>query len=390
MYRQIDRTDTVWAEFPATTDPMMDPYEVLIDRVQQLDLELQTVNIELESTSEQLRRVGRQNTLILESLPIGAMLIDRTGFIRMVNRKAQELLHLENQSCKGILVDRVWAARGFPTVPCAEWEYQGRTLKCWETVMDEPGSPSGESIRFIQEVHHEQPQTHQEGLLALGEMVGHIAHEIRNPLGSIELFANMLGQRLQDYKERQTLSAHLSTSVRALDQVLSNVLAFANPQHARMREISIRSLLDEVEVLACQKLRAHRITIKRMIDEDAELIQADGVRLRQVCLNLLLNAIQASPEGGIIEVDCQREWSIDHSLSHFEEKESIVLRIRDFGQGIAKSDVPKVFDPFFSKREGGTGLGLSIVRQAMEAHRGTVHIRSEEGLGTTVSLSIPL
>ena len=266
-------------------------------------------------------------------------------------------------------------------------------LQVWEEVLGQPGTVSCCTIRLIKDVtqisHMQRQLKHHKQLATLGEMVGKVAHDIRNPLGSIELFSSLLTRATDDEQEREYLSAHLKISVRTIDQLISNLLVLAKPHSLNITKVHVRTLLDSVELLVVQPLQDCQITLKRYIDPGTEWIQADERLLRQVCLNVLLNAISASSQGGVVEIDCRKEPKPLNRPHAARKKEWAVLRFRDYGIGIAQDILPKVFDPFFSKGKSGTGLGLSVAKQVMEDHRGQITLTSEEGKGTTVSLYIP-
>jgi len=236
--------------------------------------------------------------------------------------------------------------------------------------------------------HHSEIDQ-RERLASLGEKIGRIAHDIRNPLGSIELLATLLGKEIRDEKERRTLSGHLVKSVRSLEQLLSNLLVWTKPLMPHLKDVSVRSLAKHIEQAACFSIRDHHATLQWQIAPDAEWMRVDEGLVQQALLNVAQNAMHASPEDSVIELSCHREtgpcgWARSLTGGSF-----MVFRIEDHGCGISPDDCACVFRPFFSGREGGTGLGLSIVNHIMKVHGGTVTLTSQEGRGTTVELCFP-
>ena len=334
-----------------------------------------------------------RRTQISGCLPVGVIVVERTGRIELLNQAAREMLGLGKQSLEAHSVRDLWNDLGLPVVPFSNWEHKGRVLASWEQALGDPGKSPRWRVLLFKDITSEaclrDRLARQDRLARMGEKIGRIVHEIRNPLGSIELFATLLGEGTQDEAERRSLSGHLSTSICLLEQLLSNLLVSSKPDQLTIKNVHLVSLWDKVELLSQQHLRNRRIMLKRTIEPEAEWIQADETLTRQACLNILLNAIQASPVGGIIEIRCRRITNHAAFQESATKREMMILSVQDHGCGIESEDLSKVLDPFFSKREGGTGLGLSIVHQVMDAHRGDVTVESQQGKGTTVALCFP-
>ena len=391
MYQKMNQPSWVRLE---THHPVMGgasgPFS---EQVRPSDLEKQTLSIALQTKLEENRQLRRQRTKVFDHLPVGVIFINPGGSIQAVNQAAKTMLELGDGTAIQRPVQELWEKCGLPPVPFSQCEYRGRVLEVWEEVVGNPGTVSCCTIRVIEDVTQisslQEQLKHQKQLASLGEMVGKVAHDIRNPLGSIELFSSLLTRAREDEREREYLSAHLKTSVRTIDQLLANLLVLTKPPALNLTNVHVRTLLDQVELLVIQPLQECQITLKRSIDPGTEWIHADERLLRQVCLNVLLNAISASSKGAIIEIDCRKEPG-PVSCSHAAGRAQwAVLHIRDSGVGMDQDILPKVFDPFVSKGKNGTGLGLSIAKQVIEAHRGQITVTSEEGKGTTVSLYIP-
>ena len=362
-------------------------------QVRLADLEQHTLSIALQTKLEENRQLRRQRTKVFDHLPVGVIFINPGGSIQAVNQAAKTMLELGDWTAIQRPVQELWEKCGLPPVPFSQYEYRGRVLRVWEEVVGNPGTVSCCTMRVIENVtqisHLQEQLERQKQLATVGEMVGKVAHDIRNPLGSIELFSSLLTRAGEDEPERHYLSAHLKTSVRTIDQLISNLLVLIEPPALHLTKVHVRTLLDQVELLVVQPLQESQITLKRSIDPGTEWIQADERLLRQVCVNVLLNAISASSKGASIEIDCQKEPGPLNGSNAGRQEKWVVLRIRDSGVGMDQDILPKVFDPFVSKGKKGTGLGLSIAKQVVDAHGGQMTLTSEEGKGTTVSLYIP-
>lgn len=232
-------------------------------------------------------------------------------------------------------------------------------------------------------------EEHQLRLARLGEQVGRLAHDIRNPLASIEWFASLLGRDYQSQEERQELADHCIRAVRSLDHLVSNMLVFSSPLQGKREPVHLQTLLDDVELLAWCPLRSNRLTICRYSENNVPMIWGQESLLKQVVLNLLMNAIHASKPESFIEIYCRKDSRLIEQQGKQTSKHGLLLRIRDHGCGMSEEERSNMFRPFYSNRKGGTGLGLSIVQQIVHIHHGLIDITSQQGKGTTVDLFFP-
>jgi signal transduction histidine kinase len=232
-------------------------------------------------------------------------------------------------------------------------------------------------------------EEHRQRLAGLGEKVGRLAHDIRNPLTSIEWFATLLGRDHHSQEERQALAEHCIQAVRSLDDLVSNILVASSPLNAGQEAVCLLSLFDDVELLAMYPLRKKRLTIHRRREGQLSTIRGQESLLKQVLLNLLINAIHASEPDSRIEIHCRNESRLVSEHGNQNLEQGVALRIQDHGCGMSKEELSNMFSPFYSKRKGGTGLGLSIVKQIVHIHHGLIDITSQQGKGTSVDLFFP-
>jgi signal transduction histidine kinase len=232
-------------------------------------------------------------------------------------------------------------------------------------------------------------EEHRQRLADLGEKVGRLAHDIRNPLTSIEWFATLLGRDHHSQEERQELADHCIQAVHSLDHLVSNILVASAPLNAGREAVCLLSLFDDVELLAMYPLRKKRLTIHRRREGQLSTIRGHESLLKQVLLNLLMNAIHASEPDSPIEIHGRNESRLVSEHGNQNLEQGIALRIRDHGCGMSREELSNMFRPFYSKRKGGTGLGLSIVKQIVHLHHGLIDITSQQGKGTTVDLFFP-
>jgi signal transduction histidine kinase len=276
----------------------------------------------------------------------------------------------------------------------SEWDVDGLALD--EGTISRSRNPSLHVS--IQSTGEENPglgtlgrsdEEHRQRLVDIGGKVGCLAHDIRNPLSSIEWFASLLGREQHSQEERQELAEHCVQAVRSLDRLVSNILIFSSPLQAARETVNFFTVCQEVEVLARYPLRKKRVTIHHHQEEPLASIRGEESLLKQGLLNLLVNAIHASEPDSTIEIHCR------NASRHIDEegktslKHGVVLRIRDFGCGMSEEELSNIFRPFYSRRKGGTGLGLPIVKHIVHLHHGVIDITSQQGKGTTVDLFFP-
>lgn len=263
-----------------------------------------------------------------------------------------------------------------------ERSYQVLTARVQElTVELEVSNQALRQSRNENERLEEQVQRSQR-LAAMGEMAARLAHEIRSPLGSIELFASLLRKELRDNPARCVLAEHICTAVRATDHLIGNTLSFVSPRRPKREPVALRKLLAEAVLLATPLIETHRVRVVTGPEagdaREGDLVQGDEGMLRQVALNLILNAVQAMPAGGELRINLRERAD-----------GAVGLSFTDSGTGIAPADRARLFDPFFTTRDGGTGLGLAIVHNGVVAHGGWIDVESEVGKGSTFTVVLP-
>lgn len=214
-------------------------------------------------------------------------------------------------------------------------------------------------------------------LEALGRMAAEIAHEVRNPLCSIRLFACLLRDELDESGMSPEMADRILAATTGLETAVSNLLAFATPPKGAALRFDLADLAADVCALLGPVSAQRGVSIRGPREGETCKVEGDPEALRQVLLNLLGNSLAATDRGGFIEVGARLD------------SERAVLEVSDSGCGIASEDLPRVFDPFFSKTAGGTGLGLSIVHGIVERHGGRIRLESEPGRGTRARVEIP-
>jgi signal transduction histidine kinase len=215
-------------------------------------------------------------------------------------------------------------------------------------------------------------------LSALGELSAGLAHEIRNPIGSIEGALRIL-QRLELPEEtRQEFGELAQKEVNRLKGLVSDFLDFARPQAPRCKPTDLADLLESVRSLAAETAEMAGVTIRIQTAENLSAISIDREQMKQVLLNLVLNAIQATPGGGEVVLRADKET------------DSVAIHVQDEGIGIEPENLEKIFDPFFTTRADGTGLGLSIAYNIVSQHGGHIAVQRNPERGMAFTVTLPL
>ncbi len=214
-------------------------------------------------------------------------------------------------------------------------------------------------------------------LATIGELAAGAAHEIRNPLTAIRSSLQYLEGREKDETARKLLSAALVETSR-INEILSALLAFSRPSDIIRERLDLRKILaDSLDLVAYQASK-EKIAVER--DFSAPLpVLADEAQLKQLFLNLCLNAVEAMPSGGRLRIEGRPV-----------EDRKILVSVSDTGDGIPEDCLDRIFDPFFTTKTNGTGLGLSICDHIVKAHDGDIEVKSKAGRGATIIVRFPL
>jgi signal transduction histidine kinase len=227
----------------------------------------------------------------------------------------------------------------------------------------------------LQKVQEEIVQT--EKMSTLGYISAGMAHEIRNPLNSIGLYVQLLKGGLDD-PERVEFLEKIEMEVRRIDGILRKLMDAVKWPRYHLQQVSITKVIDSLLDLFQSRVKMHDIRVERDYRVTPPAILADAAEIEQIFSNLLANAIEEMTEGGILSVVLDREDDTVH------------IFVTDTGKGIPQEDLQRIFDPFFTTKNTGTGLGLSVVLRIIRTYNGKIEVISEEGKGTTFSVSLPL
>ncbi len=361
--------------FTKTTASMEEAYRHLQQRVTDLDQELATKNLQLALTTDYLSN-------LLESISDGVIAVDMSETITRFNRAASSVLGFEAQDVVGRPFPSVFG-RSFaaPAMPGA-MELQarsGRRVPVSEkdsTIADRDGNRLGfvKTFQDLSELSALREQVRQiDRLAAIGEMAATVAHEIRNPLGGIRGFATFLAQDTPEDDPRHRLVQKILTGTSSLEKVVSGLLEYTRPVELKLVPTSCAAIAQAA--LRYMEYDPSRITIFTEVDLDLRIL-ADADKIRQVLMNVLMNAVQSITGRGEIRVSAEADGNLVH------------LVVQDTGCGMNEKELKQIFSPFYTTKEKGTGLGMAVSQKIVDGHGGVLSADSEPGKGTRIAIQL--
>jgi signal transduction histidine kinase len=255
-------------------------------------------------------------------------------------------------------------------------------------VRDDGGETVGAVMLFKDLTRVEQLEERErlrDRLAAVGQMAAVIAHEVKNPLGGIEVMAGLLRRKISELPEAQALLTDIIKEAKMANAIVQEVLDFVRPIRLQVEPTSIADALRSAVTLADSKARRGGVEVEKLVAADLT-IEADQHQLMQLFTNLLINAYEAMDSRGRVVVTAERARLEDGG----DGREAVRIEIADNGPGMPPDVADKVFDPFFTTKAQGSGLGLAIVRKIVDAHDGQLDLRTSQGSGTTIRVTLPV
>ena len=228
----------------------------------------------------------------------------------------------------------------------------------------------------LEHAHHEILLT--EKLASLGHLSAGMAHEIRNPLNSISLFAQVLTSGLKNEPEMKSYSEKILNEVERIDAILVKLLSTSKRANFQLRSIRLADVIDASLKPFLAQIQAQNVKLTKTLQENTPSILADADEFGQVFSNLFANALFEMKQGGSLSVTLECDDS------------EVLVTVSDTGDGIPEEHMNKIFDPFFTTKERGTGFGLSVVLRIVKTYSGRIHVKSQPGQGTTFQIWLPL
>ncbi|GAW31091.1 sensor histidine kinase [Carboxydocella sp. JDF658] len=224
----------------------------------------------------------------------------------------------------------------------------------------------------------EEQLAQSDRLAALGRLVAGVAHEIRNPLGIMKTTLQVMREEFADQRELQEYLQVLQEQVERQNKTVQEFLAYARPVPPVIQPLNVNTVIDSVLYLAGPYIQRQQVMVKTALEPELPRVAGDGEKLKQVFLNLVLNAVEAMPDGGEL------------NISSYQEENWVIVQFADTGPGIAEEDLTRVFEPFYTTKPGGMGLGLALAYKMIEQQRGLIEVKSSRGAGTIFRVKLPL
>jgi len=340
--------------------------------------------------------------------------INNDGIVSLINKKGCEVLGYKEEE----IIDKNWfdlcaperdrkeRKETFKKVMAGEIEeaedYENSIITksgeeriiAWHntTLTDEKGRiigtlSSGKDI--TQRKQTEEELIRSEKLVSLGQLAASVAHEVNNPLAGVLIYIKLLlkkytEKKLQtDVTEKQLLK--MEKELQRTSRIIRNLLDFSRQSEPNMRAVEINNVIEAALQLVGHQISLENIKLKKELDEQLPLVLADFDKIQQVLINIIMNAIQAMPDGGNLEITTSVAKGIKIGES---DKNTVRIDISDTGVGISKENLSKLFTPFFTTKEKGkgVGLGLPVVHGIIEQHKGKIEVNSEPDVGTTFTI----
>jgi PAS domain S-box-containing protein len=366
--------------------------------LRQVSSQLENAYKKLEERAIQLINIQDYTQSILRSITSGVLTVGPDGSVATANPAAERMLGMSEfemvprpigslfQSDGGISIDVAKVLAGRLPLAMREATLQmahGREVHVQASTsrMRAVGGTVLGAVVTLEDVSDIKALTAQliraDRLAAMGELTAGVAHEVRNPLGVIRASVQLLDDAQVDHVRIHEAAEVIKQEIDRLDRVIKALLDFGRPSKPTLVQTDINSVLEDVVLFTSRFAKQHGVRIEERFDDDLPEVFGDPDQLKQVFLNLVTNAVQAIGESeGRIVIETRSEGDY------------IETTVADDGPGISSRDLPKVFDPFFTKRAEGTGLGLTIVHRIIDEHEGHIEVESSDA-GTTFKVTLP-
>ncbi len=350
--------ENAFQEFSRASDSVINYYSVLEGQIKQLKKEIEEKNRELTRAKEYLRT-------ILDSLPVSVVVADNE-MILFRNIKAEQLgfdcltADLKNET---LSVGELKNNKG---------HYRWRKEKLGAQFEDK------EVIVFedVTEIEKMKERLERdERLRAMGEMAARISHEIKNPLGSMELFLSMLQSERLRKKDKQYVE-HILFGVKTIDRIINNILSYTRPKTLTLKKERLAGIIENILDFMSISMQSREIEVRLNSLYDG-VCHFDPDLMRLVMMNFISNAIEAIDKKGMITIDIR------------DEENYALIVVSDSGVGMSEDVRKNIFNPFFTTKDKGVGLGLFIAYNIIKAHHGYVEVESSEGEGASFFVYIP-
>ncbi len=332
---------------------------------------------------------------LMSTLQDGLILFTRDGRIVLVSASAERFIGRPRGEMLGRMVEEVFddsnrlgrivldAFALRQEVPSREIELErGRRVQLALDFISERGVPIGAllTVRDAESVRRIENEIElSRRLAAIGRLTSGVAHEVKNPINAIVIHLEILRERiLQLDPETRRHMDIINSEIHRLDRVVKTLVDFSRPVELRLCAIDLRSLAAEVIALAAPEACSHNVEIVHDFGQQPLPIRVDSDLMKQAVLNVVINGVQAMPDGGIL------------TLRAFATSQAAVLEVHDTGAGVSPENRDKIFNLYFTTKKSGSGIGLAMTFRAVQLHNGVLDLDSESQQGTTFRFMLPL
>ena len=343
------------------------------------------VNKKLKKSLREKEKLSSYLSNIIEGISVGILILDNSGKITLFNKNMKKKLPFLEKGIKLSEIKKERITEEFLSALERGEEFEKEIKDNDFVYLLSFGKLKGKrkkigyyfilkDISDIKKLEREVARTNR--LRAMGEMAAELAHEIRNPLGSIELYASMLEEDLKTAKLNSDFIKFIREEIKKLNSLVTNILLFTRDITVSPKKIKVKNYLKNILNLITPLANSENINIVLNIKED--YVVFDPELFERVFYNLILNSIHAlkGKKKGKIEIGLRKE------------KSTQIITVKDNGEGIDREILDKIFNPFFTTKAKGSGLGLSVVYRIVKAHNGKIFINSEKGKGTEIIIEI--
>ncbi|HEY6306781.1 MAG TPA: ATP-binding protein [Candidatus Angelobacter sp.] len=386
--RQLDLISAgqVWS--PENPVRRTDEYGVVTSKIERLGRQMRDVKEVFSALKENLDQMmaNLQDGVMLFTSDFRAVLVSASAerFIgkprgAMLGCRPAEIFSGDSRLGRAILQ----AMETHQPVGQEEIENEhGRHIQVSLDFIEERGERIGAllTLRDAESVHRIEDEIElSRRLAAIGRLTSGVAHEVKNPINAIVVHLEVLRQKLKeiDPDTRRHMDV-IGSEIQRLDRVVQTLVDFTRPVDLRLSVMDLRRMVEDVVMLASPAAEQHKVRIERQAGKDPLAVRMDADLVKQALLNIVLNGVQAMPEGGTLRVAIRREG------------DGALITVRDQGAGIPEDIRDKVFNLYFTTKKGGSGIGLAMAYRVVQLHHGSVEFTSVAGHGTTFYLRFPL
>jgi two-component system, sensor histidine kinase FlrB len=400
-----------FSEFISASSRLEQSYRQLQEEVYELRLELSARNAALRTSVAENERMRLDLQQMVDSMPCGVLVLDRKGEISMINPESGRLLGLDQahfpngppatlqqiSMLSGINLQSSYentASNDGVQEFCVHHASGKRWLEVHNRPLFRQSSREDEldrTILILRDItaqrRAEQEREAARKAMALAEITTVLAHEIRNPLASLELFAELIEN---DGVHREQWISNLRVGIRTLSGTVNNVLSFHGSGLLKLSPVSLSALIANAIQFVQPLAHQAAVSLKWLGDQNQNLVMGNESALRQVVLNLVSNAIRHTPAGGSVTVTLQSEPARAPGESRCNGGERVIVEFSDTGCGIRPDQIDHIFEPGFSGSGDTSGLGLAVCERVMKQHGGQISASNQVGCGAKFALSLPL